>query len=98
MVFGTKVFSRKGSFLARDVDPPLGEIELPGPKSSMATSTAHAPQPRPVFEYARAAYAGKEEDDSEPPEEEEEEEEEATGEFNSDISGGRRWGGKNSLY
>jgi len=37
MVFGTKVFSRKGSFLARDVDPPLGEIERPGPKSSKAT-------------------------------------------------------------
>ena len=37
MVFGTKVFSRKGSFLAHDVDPPLGEMELPGPKSSMAT-------------------------------------------------------------
>jgi len=63
-------------------------------------STAHAPQPRPAFTYSRAAYAGKEEDDYDPPEEEDEE----TGasspmdELNADISGGRRWGGKNSLY
>ena len=32
MVFGTKVFSRKGNFLARDVDPPLGAVDQSAPK------------------------------------------------------------------
>lgn len=75
----------------------LFPVSLPPPPS-----TAHAPQPRPAFTYSRAAYAGKEEDDADPPEEGEEEgdgeEGEEDEELNSDISGGRRWGGKNSLY
>lgn len=72
----------------------LFPVSLPPP------STAHAPQPRPAFTYSRAAYAGKEEDDADPPEEEGEKEGdgEEDEELNADISGGRRWGGKNSLY
>lgn len=35
-MFGNKVFSRKGNFLARDVDPPIGDfvatpVSKPGP-------------------------------------------------------------------
>lgn len=40
-MFSSKVFSRKGNFLARDVDPPIGDIQV-----EMAEQT----NPEPVFE------------------------------------------------
>jgi hypothetical protein len=40
-VFGNKVFSRKGSFLARDVDPPIGEP---------IAATVREPSPEPVLD------------------------------------------------
>ncbi len=38
-MFGNKVFNRKGNFLARDVDPPIGEP---------IAATVREPSPEPV--------------------------------------------------
>jgi hypothetical protein len=48
MVFGTKVFSRKGNFLARDVDPPLGDITRSAQKSPVATDVSRDVETRCV--------------------------------------------------
>ena len=48
MVFGTKVFSHKGNFLARDVDPPLGDITRSAQKSPVATDVSRDVETRCV--------------------------------------------------